>query len=273
MSIIIANAGGSSVTTSDNKKSGFAVLVRSVVFGLCTLSTAASADTLFGLHGSAHLWQPELGGTIGQTATAFNFSTEFDSQDADSTSILLALEHAVPLLPNIQLRTTPLSWAGSSESATGSLGGIINFSGQVDAEVDLNSVDGTLYYEVLDNWVSLDLGLTARWLDGFVAATELSGLSDRLGINQVIPMAYGHARFDLPFSGLAAGLRGNIIAFQDNNLTDLEAYLHLEVDLIPLLDVGIQGGFRNLSLEVEDIDDWESDAELEGAYIALTGHF
>lgn len=273
MSILTATTRISLVSAPGVKSKAIAGLIRSVVFGLCTLSMAASADTLVDVRASAHLWQPELGGTIGQTGSAFNFSTEFDSERADSTSVLVALEHPVPFLPNFQLRATPLSWTGTSESATGSLGGIVNFSGQVDAEVDLTSVDGTLYYEVLDNWVSLDLGLTARWLDGFVAATELSGLSDRLDINQIIPMAYGHARFDLPFSGLAAGFRGNVIAFQGNNLSDLEAYVHLEVDIIPLFDIGVQGGFRSLSLEVEDIDDWQSDADLEGAFIALTGHF
>ena len=43
--------------------------------------------------------------------------------------------------------------------------------------------------------------------------------------------------------------------------------------MIPLLDVGVQGGFRRLGLEIDDIDDFESDAVLDGAYIAITGHF
>ncbi len=252
--------------------SGLSNLLKRIAICLC-VSGSAHADTIFGLHGSAHIWQPELAGTIGQDASAFDFSTEFNGEKGESTSVLVAIEHPIPLLPNVQLRVTPLTWSGSSESATGSLGGIINFSGEVDAQVDLTSLDGTVYYELLDNWVSLDLGLTARQLDGFVSARERSGLSDQLDIDQILPMAYGHARFDLPFSGLAAGLRGNVISFEGNNLTDLEAYLHLEVDLIPLVDIGVQGGVRRLSLQIEDIDDWQSDATLEGAYIALTGHF
>lgn len=242
------------------------------LFGLL-VSTTTAADTIFGLHGSAHLWKPELAGTVGQTDDAFDFSSEFSGSKADSTSLLVAIEHPVPLLPNVQVRATPLTWSGSSDSASGTLGGVINFTGEVDAEFDLTSLDGTLYYEVLDNWVSLDLGLTARQLDGYVEASDSAGLSDRVDINQIVPMLYGHARFDLPFSGLAAGVRGNVVAYKDNNLADLEAYLHLEVDLIPLFDLGIQGGIRRLSLQVDDIDDWQSDATLEGAYVALTGHF
>lgn len=253
-------------------------IVRSFVAPAALLAFAlpgvASADTIFGLHGSAHLWQPELGGTIGQSEDAFDFSSEFSGDKADSKSVMVAVEHPIPLIPNVQLRATPLTWSGSSDSVSGSLGGIVNFTGgRVDAEFDLTSLDGTLYYELLDNWVTLDLGVTARKLDGYIAATEESGASDRIDIDQILPMLYGHARFDLPFSGLALGVRGNAIAYQNNNLADLEAYLHLEVDLIPLLDVGVQGGIRRLALQVDDIDNWESDAILEGAYIALTGHF
>jgi hypothetical protein len=80
-------------------------------------------------------------------------------------------------------------------------------------------------------------------------------------------------RVDLPFTGLAAGIRGNGIGYQESELLDLEAYLHLEVDLLPAVDFGIQGGLRRLSIGIEDLDDWNSDATLEGAYVGVTAHF
>ena len=246
--------------------------VLSALLFLAPLSSAA--DTIFGVHASAHVWMPELSGEIGQTTAAFDFSSDFDGGDGDSTSVLVAIEHPIPVVPNFQFRTTPLEWTGASESASGTLGGVITINGAVDAALDIDSQDGTLYYEVLDNWVSLDLGLTGRFLDGFVEVQETNGLvQDRLDIEVLIPMLYGHARFDLPFSGLAAGVRGNAIAFSGSNLIDLEAYLQLDFDLIPAFDVGIQGGFRRLSLELDDVDDLNSDAALDGAYIALTAHF
>lgn len=239
-----------------------------------TGSAVANADTIFGLYGSAYIWKPELGGSIGQSTDAFDVSSEFSDDKGSSNSILVAVEHPIPLIPNVQIRQTPLSWKGSSDSASGSLSDLIVVSdAEVDAELDLNMLDGTLYYELLDNWVTLDLGLTARQLDGFFQFEETNGVaSDRVDVDQILPMLYGHARFDLPFTGLAAGLRGNGIAFKDNNLLDLEAYLHLEVDLIPLFDIGIQGGLRRLSLDINE-DNWESEASMEGAYVAFTGHF
>lgn len=232
------------------------------------------ADTIFGIHAGASIWKPDVNGTIGQTSNAFDLSGEFSDSSADSSTLYVAVEHFIPLIPNAMLKRTPLSWSGSSTSATGTLGGLISLDGEVDAEIDLDMTDITLYYELLDNWVSLDVGLTARVLDGFISAQETgTNLSDRVDISATVPMLYGHARFDLPFSGLAAGVRANVIGFQGNNLSDLEAYLHLEVDLVPLLDFGIQGGLRRMALDIDDLDDWNSDANIEGAFIGVTAHF
>lgn len=237
-----------------------------------------SADSVFGVHAGTSVWKPDVDGSVGQTNNAFDLNSEFSDSSADSTTLYVAVEHFIPLVPNAMVKRTPVSWSGSSSSASGTLGGI-TLSGAVDAEIDLTMNDLTLYYQLLDNWVSIDFGLTARVLDGYISAEEVTiadvatAQSERVEADSVIPMLYGHARFDLPFTGLAAGVRGNVIGYDGNNLADLEAYLHLEVDLIPLLDFGIQGGLRRLSLDIEDLDDWNSDATIEGAFVGVTAHF
>ena len=238
------------------------------------LSPITSADTLFGLYAGASLWQPEVNGTVGQSDNGFDFSGDFSGGDSDSTSLYLAIEHFIPVIPNLMVRTTPVNWMGRSDSATGTLGGLITLDGEVEATLDVDMQDATLYYELLDNWASVDLGLTLRRLDGFVEATDTNSQeTDRLELSNTVPMVYAHLRFDLPFTGLAAGVRGNGIGFKESNLLDMEAYLHLEVDLIPTVDFGIQGGLRRLSLDIEDLDEWNSDATIEGAYVGLTAHF
>ena len=244
-----------------------------------TLVSVSFAASIFGVHAGASIWNPDVGGSIGQRTNAFDLSGEFSDSSADSSTVYIAVEHFVPLIPNAMLKHTPINWTGSSDSASGTLGGVIPLNGEVDAEIDLDMTDLTLYYELLDNWVSLDLGLTARSLDGFISAQEVTvnnistNASDQVDVSAVIPMLYGHARFDLPFSGLAAGVRANIIGYDGNNLSDLEAYLHLEIDLVPLLDFGIVGGFRRLSLDIEDLDDWNSDVTVDGAFVGLTARF
>lgn len=250
--------------------------LKATVLSVATLGacTSVSADTLFGVHAGVFLWQPDVKGTIGQTGNNFDFSSEFSEGDSDGKSGYVAVEHFVPLIPNVMFRRTSVDWTGSSDSASGTLGGLINLSGRVDASLDINLTDATLYYEILDNWVSIDLGLTVRAIDGTVSLSETdTAASDEAELDYTIPMLYAHARIDLPFSGLAVGVRGNAIGYEGNTLSDLEAYVHLEMDLIPTLDVGIQAGVRRLQLDIDDIDDWTSDATIEGAFVGLTVHF
>ncbi len=238
------------------------------------VSQQVIADTLFGVHAGIFIWQPDVAGTVGQASNNFDFSSEFSEGDSEGGSAYVAVEHFIPLIPNVMVRRTAIDWTGNSDSASGTLGGLINLSGNIDATLDINMTDATLYYELLDNWVTIDVGLTARRIDGTVSLTETAtSLSDQAALDYTIPMLYAHTRFDLPFSGLAFGIRGNGIGFEDNTLLDLEAYLHLEMDLFPTLDVGIQGGLRRLSLDIADVDDWTSDATIEGAFVGLTLHF
>jgi len=243
------------------------------VLGSLLLSPALLADTIFGLYAGVHLWRPDLGGSIGQSADSFSFSSEFNGNSADSESIYLRVEHFVPLFPNVMLRRTPLDWSARSSSATGTLGNL-QLSGTIDGAIDLTAIDATGYYELLDNWLTADLGFTLRSLDGEASMREVSsGQEERLSLSSVVPMLYAQARFDLPFTGLAAGMRGNITSYRGNKLVDTETYIHLEVDLLPLIDVGIEAGLRRLELVLDDLDNWNSDADLSGAYIALTAHF
>lgn len=248
--------------------------LRIAVLGAALVMAGQSvqAATLFGVHGGVHLWRPDLSGTLGQSGNAFDIEAEFNDSSASSESVRVAVEHFVPLLPNLMFRRTPLDWSASSSNASGTLGST-SLSGEIDARIDMSATDATFYYELLDNWVSADLGLSLRRLDGTASAEERGGQGETLSISGTLPMLYGHARFDLPFTGLAAGVRGNMTSFRDSEIVDLEAYLHLEVDLLPLLDIGFEGGVRRFVLDLDDLDDLSSNATLEGAYIAITGHF
>jgi outer membrane protein len=246
------------------------------IAALCLASAVGmgpvQADTIFGVHASAHLWRPDLSGTIGQTTDSFDLSAEFSERSADSESVMVAVEHFIPLLPNLMFRRTPVDWSAASVNATGTLGSI-SLSGDVSANIDLSATDATFYYELLDNWITADLGLSLRRLDGTASAAQRDGDSEVLSFSDTVPMLYGHARFDLPFTGLAAGARGNVTGDGSGEMVDIEAYLHLEVDLLPLIDVGIEGGVRRLAMEFEDLDSLNADATLNGAYIAITAHF
>jgi outer membrane protein len=85
-----------------------------------------------------------------------------------------------------------------------------------------------------------------------------------------LPMAYGKAQFDLPFTGLSAGIEGNYASYQGNSLNDYTAKLTYLFD--SLVDIGVEVGYRKMSVKVSD-NDLEANMTLKGPYAALIAHF
>lgn len=205
----------------------------------------SQADTLFGIYAGAFAWQSELSGDVNIDNSPALDVNDLGIDDDTNNSIFIAVEHFIPFIPNVKLAQTALEF-----SAGGNL-------------VDFSHTDATLYYELLDNWVSLDLGLTARIFDGEVklpAAQDLSG---------TVPLLYAKAQFDLPFTGLSAGVEGNFLGFDGNNLRDLDARINYEV----AAGFGVAIGYRTFGLELDALDDIDADVTAKGAYIGATFHF
>ena len=138
----------------------------------------------------------------------------------------------------------------------------------VAAELDLSHTEVTFYYEVLDNVIDLDLGLTARMFDGeasLIGATQ----QERVELDAVIPMLYGKAGIDLPFSGLSAAVSGNWINVNEFHLIDWSAELNYDFSIAPTLEAGLSIGYRSMLIEIDDQDELQSDAEFDGLFIGL----
>lgn len=244
--------------------------------GLMLAAPLASADFL-GVYAGAGQWQSDYSGVIGDANNDIDVN-ELGLNESDNNFFYVAFEHPIPLLPNIRLQHTDLS---SQQSATitrsFTLDGETFEAGEdVDSDVDLTHIDGTLYYELLDNWVSFDLGLTIRKFDGYVEAQSDGGLLDEpnsqyVALDEAIPMVYGKARFDLPLTGLSVGGQANVINYDDNSLSDMSVNVAYDFIDSMALDLGIEVGYRQMNLEINE--DVTADVELSGPYASLNLHF
>jgi outer membrane protein len=236
---------------------------------LALISPFAAADTIFGIYAGAGQWQADYSGNAGDPSIDVE---ALGLKDSDNNYYYLALEHPVPLIPNIKLQKVDIS---SSQTAvinqTFDIDGTTFVIGsEVISDFDLSHVDATLYYELLDNWVNLDVGLTIRKFDGYVTANTADGqVSESVDLDEAIPMLYAKAQFDLPFTGFSAGLEGNAVNYSGNSLTDYSAKIHYMFD--SALDIGIEAGYRQMSLDIDE--DVTADITLEGPYVALLFHF
>ena len=184
------------------------------------------------------------------------------------------LEHPVPLLPNVRVAYVHTETEGDGTvSKSFEFGDItIGANEPVHSEAKLDNYEGTLYYEILDmEKVDLDLGLTARYIDGYVKVkSKSSGLSDEADIDFVVPMVYGNVRVGIPFlEGFSVGAEGNWISYDGSTLYDVQA----DARYIFAIGLGLEVGYRYQKIKLDDIDDTDADIDIQGVYGGVVWDF
>lgn len=231
-------------------------------------STAAQADLLFTVGAKASVWDAKPTGQLDK-----DLSVESDGLNLKSdngTQLSLYFEHSVPIIPNIKLKQTDLKVDGK---------GTINasfadthFDTEVASEVDLTHTDITLYWGLPVPFIDLNYGLTARIFDGDAEVSERdTSVTKREKLDLTLPMLYGEVKVNAPF-GLYAGADINWIGFGDNKLLDssIAAGYNLPIP-VPMLDVGLEVGYRALTLETDKKDvKFESDLDVKGVFYGLS---
>lgn len=233
-----------------------------------TAAPLSHADTVFGVYAGAGSWDTSYSGRAGEPSITLK---DLGVKDDKNSFYYVAIEHPIPVLPNIKLEHTGIS---AKQTAVVSKTFVIDgttftANDTVASEFDLTHTDATLYYEVLDNWINLDLGLTARKFDGFVYAKS-STQTEKVKVDQTLPLLYGKLQFDLPLTGLSAGVEAKYISYSGDKLTDYTARVSYLFDSV--LDLGIEAGYRKMSLKVDE-DDLQAKVDLDGPYAALIFHF
>ncbi|MBT8433708.1 MAG: TIGR04219 family outer membrane beta-barrel protein [Gammaproteobacteria bacterium] len=235
-------------------------------------SVPAHADFV-GLNIGATYWSPGLSGSFNSASgTDIDLSDDLDIDDPSPSSLVLSLEHPVPFLPNIRYQGIDLDSDGSS-----TLSNSITFEGQTYAATetvrttfDLSHDDIVLYYEILDNWVNLDVGLDLKRFDGEVSVVgSTNTTTSSVKIDETLPLLYLSARFDLPFSGFYVGADLSSFSIDDSSADELTVKLGYESGS----GLGIEGGVKTFSLELDDADDLDTDIEYDGAFVNGYFHF
>lgn len=246
------------------------MIKRSLLAACClaAVTHAAQADTILGIYAGAGVWQSDIDGDVQDGTAVIDTEDDIGLEEDDNNYFYAALEHPIPVLPNIRLQHTKLAVDGDNLLTRGIdfNGTVFSVSEDVSAEADLTHTDATFYYEVLDNWVSLDLGFSVRLFDGFVEI-QSSTESAREDLDEPIPMLYGKFRFDLPFTGLSVDTEANGIGYSGNSLIDASVRLAYESGI----GLGLEAGYRSMRLELDE--EIEGDIDLNGFFVGINFHF
>lgn len=238
-----------------------------------TAAVSAQADLLPDAYIGASAWMVQPSGFVRDGTDEVDLETDLDLSEEVNFFAYAALEDVLsitPFVPDVKVMYTQISTDGENDITRS-----INFAGQdfnvsdsVVSEFDLTMIDGTLYWELLDNMVSLDLGVTARQLDfsgEVVSATTGVATVDE---SVILPLGYISAQVDLPLSGLYFAVEGNGLSISDNGVMDLLGKVGYESSL----GLGIEAGYRTFSLEIEDLGDFKADMQTDGFFAGLRFH-
>ncbi|MZR62689.1 TIGR04219 family outer membrane beta-barrel protein [Alcanivorax sp. DP30] len=243
--------------------------MKRTLFATCTLLACSALHAAPGLsiYGGGYNWDTDFSGTVSSGGANIDVEDDLGMGKADQSVIWLGLEHAVPLIPNARIRYFDLY-----ESASNRIQRSFEFNGQtylastrVDSELELDMLEGTLYYSPIDSNLKLDLGLTIRHIDGFIRLNSIIADS-RLDIDEILPLAHGAVRFDIPGTGAYVGGELNAIKYDGSSMSDYNARVGWRSDFL----LGVEVGYSQISLDLDNVSQLTTELDMGGPYLALS---
>jgi len=243
------------------------------LFAGLLLPLCASADFI-GFHMGGGIWQKSYGGQVQTGLINIDLEDDFGIQDGKDLVLHAAFEHPLPGIPNIRVQYVPIVIDDATTLARDIDFGGITFpaTADINTNIDLQQFDGTLYWEGLDNIVSLDVGLTVRYMNGSIKGASTTPIVQSASAEFAgpVPMLYGAARFNVPFNDIYVRANLNGTAYNGNSLFDGEIAVGWDSQLF----LGVEVGYRMYMLQLEDVDDFAKvELDVSGFFASVTAHF
>lgn len=230
------------------------------LLGLAT-SFTSHADTLsVSIGGGA--WNESPSGNFQKTSDAINVDVN-DSLfwEKESQGYFFAtVEHFVPLVPNVRLMHTKIDHAGSGD-ATFTFDNEL-FTGNVSNEVSIETTDIIAYYEILDNVVSLDIGLNIRSLNVDYNITSTTTSTSAAGsFNATFPMLYALVGTS-PWPDLTISGEISYIGYSGSSMSDITAKIAYTTSFL----VGVEAGYRKQNITLDDTSGNDAELTFDGIF-------
>jgi len=238
---------------------------------IMTLATSFSLADFIGGELNVGYYNHAPSGTVQYQGTPIDIENDLKWKDEGDMFIKAYFEHPLPIIPNIKL-----GYSEFGHSGAGTLTQSFNFGGttyaansNVKSAFDLKMYDITLYYELLDNWVNVDVGVNIKYVDGSISIKDNTTLSESTDFQVPIPMLYAKARFDVPTTDLSFQAEGNYVTYDGHTLYDAEVGVRYTL----ALGLGLEAGYKTMKLKLDNIDDLSMDSDFSGAYGKLVWDF
>lgn len=211
------------------------------------LLTALLAVSTFAAIASADFTRVEIGGGVWNQEPEQTTTLGTSTGDKESDAYVWAyVKHPVPVIPNLR----------------------VEYSTATAKTLDFTQIDVAPYYNILDNtaWITLDLGLNFRSVS---LDNETLGKTDDV----VLPLGYLRTRVQLPLTGLGAEADVKYISYSDNTLYDARVKLDYTFDITPLVQPGVEIGYRVQKIETDELLNTTYNLKFSGVYVGAMLRF
>ncbi len=228
---------------------------------IAALPGMAAADTLSFTIGGG-VWNETPEGGINKTidTTSVDVKNDLFWTEESQGYIFATLEHPVPIIPNVRLMYIKMDHSGSGNTSFDFEG--TTYSGNVANEFSIEQTDLLLYYEVLDNVVSLDLGLNVRLLDISYKIADDSGTNTSGSVSGAVPMIYALVGGS-PWPDFILSAEANYMTLSGSTISDFTAKIAYTTNFF----VGFEAGYRTQTIELDDVDDTNADLDFKGPFV------
>lgn len=231
-------------------------LLATALLGLC-VATSAQAATVVGFKMGADYWQADTSGSFADKGQP---QQNFDYDSSAQGSYWIAVEHPLPLIPNIKVRENSLDQKGSGAYAN-------NFEGRVTVNTDLSNTDFILYYELLDNDIlSVDLGAAYKLMNGSLRVQD-AGHPEQKDVDSGIVMAYASAELGMPGLGLF-GFADLMQGLNETNVHDFAIGLGWGFDGTAV-DLRLRVGYREFVFDANNFSGVSADTKFDGYFAGV----
>jgi outer membrane protein len=216
------------------------------------LLTTLLATSTFAVMANADFARVEAGAGVWNQEPKQTTALGTDTGNTEDDIYVWAyVKHPTPVIPNLRVEYS---------TATAK---IVSGSTQ-----EFTQIDVIPYYNLLDNtaWITLDLGLDIRSVS---LDDEALNKTDDI----VLPLGYVRTRVQLPLTGLGAEADVKYISYSDNTFYDARIKLDYTFDITPVIQPGIEVGYRIQKVETDELLNRTYNLEFSGLYIGAMLRF
>lgn len=200
--------------------------------------------------------------SISCPSTLAGFATGGHMRQSITFIALLAVASPFALADNFKLEVGANNWFDYGDTTFG-----LNES--VSSEVTLDQTDITMYYQLFDNVVDVDLGFNAKYIDSHSRISGAVSGTETADVSGWVPMVYAGFGAEMPLTGLSVTADGSYVEYQDSTFYDYT----LKASYITPWYLGVDVGYRSIRLDLDDFDNSHADVEFDGPFAGASLKF